>query len=74
MLNVLLVPDPLSIDWSNVPDYFEPSDFVAFARRCSAPDTVHALHSAHWTNLCYGAATADYAFKENYNLEKVRSL
>jgi hypothetical protein len=63
--------DPVSIDWSNVADYFDPSDFRSFASKCSSPKTVHTLHSAGWTNLCYGSSIVDYAFSKDFDLDQV---
>ena len=36
--------NPYSIDWSNVPDFFEKKSFIRFARACSVDDTTHTMH------------------------------
>lgn len=52
---------PRSMSWSNVVDYFTPSDFHAMARGCSAPSgTVHQLYSMNWTGDVWGACCLDF--------------
>eukprot|EP01034_Spumella_vulgaris_P035759 gene35759-44095_t len=52
---------PSSISWSNVCDYFQPRDFHAVARRCSAPTkTVHHAYSMNWPYRVYGVQLYEY--------------
>ena len=51
---------PYSIDWSNVPDYFEKNSFIKFARACSVDDTVHTLHFLNWPQYVLGACHIDW--------------
>ena len=52
--------NPYSIDWSNVPDYFEKNSFIRFARECSMEDTLHTLHFLNWPQYVFGAVHIDW--------------
>ncbi|CAM6053571.1 unnamed protein product [Sphagnum tenellum] len=62
---------PAVIEWSNVPDYFNPKLFTVFADVCSQPETLHTLHSMNWVKLTYGASLTDYAFLKDYDVGKM---
>ena len=52
--------NPYSIDWSNLPDYFEKNSFIRFARACSVDDTVHTMHFLNWPHYVFGAVHIDW--------------
>ena len=51
---------PYSIDWSNVPDYFEKNSFIRFAEACSVEDTLHTVHFINWVECVFGAGHVDW--------------
>ena len=53
--------NPFSIDWSNVPDYFEKNSFIRFARACSVDNTMHTMHFINWPQFVFGAVHVDWA-------------
>ena len=52
---------PASISWSNVLDYFEPAEFHAVARACTAHgDAIHSGYSTNWPTIVMGTCLLDY--------------
>lgn len=50
---------PTSMSWSNVADYMVLKDYLELAKACSAPATVHFLHSMNWVHETKGASHLD---------------
>jgi hypothetical protein len=47
-LNEMHVLSPTSISWSNICDYFHPSEFGNMLRASSQPYTRHTIYSMNW--------------------------
>lgn len=59
-LRAMYHPFP-SASRSNVPDYISPAKkFHALAAACSAPHTVHTMHSMNWPCITKGACHLDF--------------
>ena len=52
--------DPHSIEWSNIPDYMTPRQFLTMAERCSSVGTTHTFHSKNWGRRVFGSHLLDY--------------
>jgi hypothetical protein len=58
----IAVARPWTMSWSNLPDYFDYSDFHRMARQCSINgDTVHFGYSMNWTTEVFGTNLIDFA-------------
>jgi hypothetical protein len=51
---------PWTMSWSNVLDYFRPSEFHKLARACGGKGTVHYGHSMNWASETIGTCLLDY--------------
>lgn len=51
---------PRTISWSNIPDYFTPTQFHRLARLCSVQGTLHWASSMNWVSKVRGAFLMDY--------------
>jgi hypothetical protein len=57
---------PLTMSWSNLPDYVDYAEFHNMARRCSVhSDTVHYGYSMNWVLEVFGVNIIDYSAKEH---------
>ncbi len=51
---------PYTMNWSNLCDYYHPSDFHRMTLLCSVQDTIHYFYSMNWTQRVRGAFLMDY--------------
>eukprot|EP00111_Clytia_hemisphaerica_P007374 TCONS_00021447-protein len=65
---------PLGINWSNIPDYMKPKEFIKFAKACSVDDTIHYLHFMNWAEFVLGACHVDWMFKQEECIRKCKNL
>ena len=63
LLQELKEMNPITIDWSNLSDFFSMEDFLEMSRAASSSDTTHYLHIMNWTQCYKGASVIDYQHK-----------
>ncbi|XP_066916134.1 uncharacterized protein [Clytia hemisphaerica] len=66
--------NPYGIDWSNIPDYMEPKEFIKFAKACSVDDTIHYLHFINWIQFVFGACHTDWVDQQRECIKKCQKL
>ena len=64
-LSTIAALDPHTVSWSNVCDYYTPSEFHEMARACSGSNTVHYAYSMNWPTNVKGASIIDYVNPHN---------
>ena len=67
MAKGLALYKPDVIDWSNVPDYYEFSDFKRYMHMSGMSDTLHLAHAINWHYSTLGSCPLDYKNEGSYS-------
>ena len=65
LIKAIREKNPKTIHWSNIPDYFNTSDFLDLANKMSTCETIHSFHLMNWIIKVYGASLLDYQDRLN---------
>jgi len=56
---------PEKVDWSNIPDYMDPNEFLKVVQECTGKDTIHRAHFMNWHKKVFGINLLDYGDMKN---------